>query len=196
LGIKASYYFRAVPESFDKEVITEIANLGHEICYHYEDFSLAKGDWKLAIQNFEKNLTKLREIYPVSTMCMHGSPLSKYDNRLLWSKYQYRDYGILADAYFDINFNEVFYLTDAGRSWNNRKVSVRDYVETHFDIPIRSIHDIFKLIENGNLPDRVMLNIHPHNWSDNIFEWLTVWGWQGLKNVVKRMLIISRSRTE
>ena len=169
--------------------------MGHEIGYHYKDFSLANGDWELAIGNFEKKLAKLREIYPVTSMCMHGSPLSKYDNRLLWSKYQYRDYGILADAYFDINFNEVFYLTDAGRSWNNRKVSVRDYVETHFDIPIRSIHDIFKLIENGNLPDRVMLNIHPHNWSDNIFEWLTVWGWQSQKNVVKRMLIISRNKT-
>jgi len=46
---------------------------------------------------------------------MHGSPLSKYDNRKIWEKYDYRDYGIIAEPYFDIDFNEVFYMTDKGR---------------------------------------------------------------------------------
>ena len=41
LGIKGSYYFRIVPESFDTKIMTEIAKLGHEIGYHYEDVDLA-----------------------------------------------------------------------------------------------------------------------------------------------------------
>ena len=65
----------------------------------------------------------------VKTICMHGSPLSKWDNRDLWKKYDYRDFGIIAEPYFDLDFDEVFYLTDTGRSWNNSKASVRDKVE-------------------------------------------------------------------
>jgi len=35
MGVKASYYFRSVPESFDREIILTIADMGHEIGYHY-----------------------------------------------------------------------------------------------------------------------------------------------------------------
>ena len=37
LGIKGTYYFRMIPESFDDRVIKQIYDLGHEIGYHYED---------------------------------------------------------------------------------------------------------------------------------------------------------------
>ena len=127
-GVKASYYFRIVKESYDEDIIKQIAEMGHEIAYHYEDLSLCNGNFELAILNFELNLEKLRKIYPVKTICMHGSPLSRYDNRLLWEKYDYRDFDIIGEPYFDIDFSEVFYLSDTGRSWNNSKVSVRDKV--------------------------------------------------------------------
>ena len=41
------------------------------------------------VEDFRFYLDKFRNIYPVKTICMHGSPLSKYDNRLLWEKYDY-----------------------------------------------------------------------------------------------------------
>ncbi len=69
----------------------------------------------MAIEDFELNLERFRKIYPVKTICMHGSPLSKYDNKEIWEKYDYRDYGIIAEPYFDIDFDEVFYITDTGR---------------------------------------------------------------------------------
>jgi len=75
------------------------------------------------------DLRRLREFYPVKTICMHGSPLSKYDNKLLWDKYDYRDYGITAEPNFDVDFDEVLYLTDTGRRWDGDRVSVRDKVE-------------------------------------------------------------------
>lgn len=127
--IKASYYFRIVKESYDRNIINKIVKLGHEIGYHYEDLSLSKGNYERGIKNFKKNLGKLREIYPIKTICMHGSPLSKYDNRDLWKKYDYRDYGIVAEPYFDVDFNEVLYLTDTGRRWDGDKYAIRDKVE-------------------------------------------------------------------
>ena len=41
LGIRGTYYFRIVPESYDLEIMEKIARLGHEVGYHYEDVSLA-----------------------------------------------------------------------------------------------------------------------------------------------------------
>ena len=38
------YYFRAVPESWDEDVIKLIALLGHEIGYHYESLTTCDGD--------------------------------------------------------------------------------------------------------------------------------------------------------
>jgi len=152
LGIKGTYYFRMVPESFDEEVIKQIYDLGHEIGYHYEDVSmlaerqkrLAQSSGlraqssehseediiKVAIGSFRENLEKLRKIVPVETICMHGSPLSRWDNRLLWKYYDYRDFGIVGEPYFDIDFEKVLYLTDTGRRWDGDAVSIRDKAES------------------------------------------------------------------
>ncbi len=84
LGIRGSYYFRMVPQSYDERIIREIAALGHEIGYHYETMDTCNGDMEKAYEEFCRNLETLRKIVPVNTICMHGSPLSKYDNRDLW----------------------------------------------------------------------------------------------------------------
>jgi len=81
-----------------------------------------------AFRDFKENLEKLRKLYPVKTICMQGSPLSKWDNWDLWKKYDYRDFGIIGEPYFDVDFNEVFYLTDTGRRWDEHRFSVRDKV--------------------------------------------------------------------
>ena len=121
LGIRGTYYFRIVPQSFNESIIRQIADLGHEIGYHYEDLTLAKGDMNKAIKSFEQNLAKLRKIVPVSTACMHGSPRSPWDSKDLWKHYDYRDFGIIGEPYFDIDFSEVLYLTDTGRRWDGDK---------------------------------------------------------------------------
>jgi len=129
LEINGTYYFRSVKESYDEKLIKQIADLGHEVGYHYENLSTCGGDLRLAIEDFRLNLEKFRKIYPVKTICMHGSPLSKWDNRDLWKVYDYRDYGIIGEPYFDIDWDEVFYLTDTGRRWDGDSVSIRDKVQ-------------------------------------------------------------------
>ena len=140
LGVKGSYYFRAVPESWDVKVIKKIASIGHEIGYHYEDIDFAakivsskkyvvsseKELTAIAIEFFEKHLAQFRKYCPIQTICMHGSPLSKFDNKLLWKYYNYKDFGIIGEPYFDVKFDELLYLTDTGRRWNGGKFSIRD----------------------------------------------------------------------
>ncbi|HUT44032.1 MAG TPA: hypothetical protein VMW95_06820 [Desulfobacterales bacterium] len=191
-GMRASYYFRIVKESYDENIIRQIADMGHEIGYHYENLSLCRGNYELAIINFELDLEKLRKLYPVKTICMHGSPLSKLDNRELWKKYIYRDFGIIAEPYFDINWQKMFYLTDTGRKWNNTSSSVRDKVDSGFNIAIQSTSHLIALAEQNALPHQVMINTHPQRWTNNPVEWAKELVWQNLKNVIKKYFYVRK----
>ena len=120
---------------------------------------------------------------------MHGSPLSKFDNKKIWDKYDYRDYGITADPSFDIDYDEVFYITDTGRFWNNSNASVRDKVNSKFDITIKDTRHLIEKIQNNELPDKIMINVHPQRWNDHGFHWYKELVMQNFKNVIKRYLI-------
>ncbi len=189
LGIRASYYFRVIPAVWDEDIISHIANLGHEIAYHYEDLSLMKGDYKKAISHFEENLNKLRIFYPTKTICMHGSPMSKWDNREIWEKYNYKEFGIIAEPYFDVDYNKVFYITDTGRMWNNGAISVRDKVESGLNFHIRNTSHLFKLIKQNKLPSKVIINTHPHRWFNFGKGWIKEIVLQNIKNIVKAIYI-------
>jgi len=192
-GIKGSYYFRTVDRAYDESIIEKIVSLGHEVSYHYEDLSLCRGNYELAIKNFELNLKKFREFYPVKTICMHGSPLSKYDNKKIWDKFDYRDYGIIADPSFDIDYDEVFYISDTGRSWNHSTASVRDKVKSKFDIKIKNTHHLIEKIKNNELPDKIMINVHPQRWNDEFVPWFSELVRQNVKNVIKRAMLVYRN---
>lgn len=205
LGFRSSYYFRAVGKCFKEDIIKEIAELGHEIGYHYENLSIAaiqmknvkckmkneeecqKELYDAALDDFRKNLEKFRKLYPVKTICMHGSPLSKYDNRELWNVYDYRDYGIIGEPYFDIDFNEVLYLTDTGRRWNTSGGNVRDKIQSKYNYNFKSTFDIIRALKKNELPDKIMLNVHPQRWNDKFLPWAKELVWQNIKNVVKRI---------
>lgn len=192
LGAKGTYYFRATKESFNVEIIKKIRDLGHEIGYHYEDLTFFKGDAEKAIVHFEKWLNKLKELYPVKTICMHGSPMSKWDNREIWKKYDYKSYGIIAEPYFDIDFDKVFYITDTGRQWDGNKVSVRDKVTSSFDLSFHSTDDLIAAFKENKMPDHIMQNIHPQRWTNNSMEWMKERTVQQLKNKVKKALFVKK----
>lgn len=188
--VKGVYYFRAVPESWNEKVIKSISDLGHEIGYHYECLTTTHGDSELGIRDFEKNLIALRKLAPVSTICMHGSPMSRHDSKDLWKKYNYRDFGIIGEPYFDVDFNEVFYLTDTGRTWDGNKVSVRDKVDSGFNLSFRRTDEIITAANNGELPNKIMFTFHPQRWNDNILLWTKELFFQNIKNVVKQLLYV------
>jgi hypothetical protein len=193
--IKASYYFRIVKQSNKPEIIKAIAGLGNEIGYHYEDMALCKGIPEEAIEHFKKQLDYFRRFYPVKTICMHGAPRSKYDGRDLWKRYDYHNFGIIGEPYFDVDFSNVFYLTDTGRRWDGFNVSVRDKVSSYQDNWIRdglvfhSTEDVIKAVANGTFPQRLMMTTHPQRWTDNGTEWFMELVGQCIKNKVKRVLV-------
>lgn len=185
----ATYYFRIIPSVFKSEIINDVASLGHEIGYHYEDMSLCCGDLKKSIDHFERNLERLRQFYPVKTICMHGSPLSKWDNKLIWQQYDYKKFGIIADTSFDVNYQNVFYITDNGRAWNRTNVSVRDKVESHFNIPIKNSYHLIDMVNLGKIPDQVMINAHPDTFFDLGLKYFLNWGFIETKNLAKWIIV-------
>ncbi|RPD98002.1 hypothetical protein EGM88_07515 [Aureibaculum marinum] len=191
-NVKGVYYFRAVPESWDEKVIKKIADLGHEIGYHYECLTTCNGDLKKGIADFEKNLIDLRKLAPVSTICMHGSPASKFDSKDLWKVYNYRDFDIIGEPYFDVNFKEVFYLTDTGRRWDGHKVSVRDKVDSNFNLTFHATNDIILNLKNGELPNQIMFTFHPQRWNDEIFKWTKELIMQNIKNIIKKTFFVKK----
>lgn len=172
LGIKASYYFRQSPISVNEAVIKRIVMLGHEIGYHYEDLAETKGDFDAAIKRFKRNLDFFRFYYPVTTIAMHGRPLSPWDSKALWEKYDYREYGIIAEPYLDLDFQQMAYFTDTGNCWDGDKYSVRDHVSSPYKFSAHFTWDLIDLISSCILPQQVMLNIHPARWNDNPIKWL------------------------
>ena len=201
--IKATYYFRTIPQTLKPDIIKEISDLGHEIGYHYETMDTVNEKFKMnnlkfksdeerideAYKLFCENLEQLRKLYPVKTICMHGSPRSTFDNRDIWKKYNYKDLGIVGEPYFDIDYNEVFYLTDTGRRWNKKNISVRDKVNSGFDIQVKSTKHLIQLVESAQLPNKIMINTHPHRWFNPGFGWVKELVIQNIKNVVKYYLI-------
>lgn len=198
LGIRASYYFRVVPASNQPEYIQQIAALGHEIGYHYEDMAICQGDVAQAYAHFQQQLQYFRRFYPVRTICMHGAPTSKWDGKELWKHYDYHALGVIGEPYFDVDFSDVFYLTDTGRCWDGFNVSVRDKIPTYQDqwteqgLVYHTTDDLIQALNQGQLPARIMITTHPQRWTNHILAWSKELLLQSLKNIVKRLLIVAQ----
>jgi hypothetical protein len=195
LGLYGIYYFRAAPESWDVGIIREIASLGHEIGYHYESLTTCNGDIDAAYADFCKNLDSLRQIVPVRSICMHGSPRSPWDSKNLWKKYDYHKLGIENEPYLDTDFSKVFYLTDTGRRWDGYKVSVRDKIPQYQEewaekgLTFHSTNDVIEALNKGIIPKDLMITVHPQRWNPFGFVWLKELLLQNAKNIVKRFII-------
>jgi len=191
-GIKGSYYFNANPSAREAGIIKQIHTLGHETGYHYETMDSCNGDYEKAWDEFRYNLDTIRKLVPVTTISMHGSPRSRFDNRALWDRYDYRTLGILGEPYFDIDYSKAAYLTDTGRRWNGSSVSVRDKVASGFVFKFSSTFDIIRGIDS--LPDKILFTFHPQRWSDDVFPWINEYLIQNIKNIAKYYIVKHMNR--
>jgi hypothetical protein len=195
LGINAVYYFRAVPESWNEDVIRKMSDLGHEVGYHYESLTTCNGDVQKAYNDFKRNLEELRKLVPVSTICMHGSPRSPYDSKDIWKQYDYKSLGIIGEPYLTTDFSKMLYLTDTGRRWDGYKVSVRDKIEGYQEEwnakgwVFHTTDNIIKALQEKHLPNQIMITTHPQRWNDFGFGWMKELVMQNLKNVVKALIV-------
>ena len=213
-NISATYYFRTIPDVFDESVIRDIYEMGHEIGYHYEVLSLTRGNLEKAIDLFQKDLSRLRSICPIHTICQHGGTLGPYSSTSffglvktslallrgkldlkyypsikLWDKYDFKDYGICGDAYLSFDFSKIKYFSDTGSSWDNHGARIVDDVEEgqNAELKAHSTNDLIALIENRKV-EKLSILVHPANWNDPILKWIKWRALQFVRNISKRVI--------
>ena len=191
-GITSTYFFRTKKHVLDAKIVSAIAAMGHEIGYHYESLADAKGDMQNAIKDFEYNLQRLRNITPVSTVCMHGRPLSAYDNKSLWASAENHEkliceYHVLGEVYLDIDYSDIAYITDTGRNWSSQKANRRDRVQSEISLKISNGQSLLDYLNNEPNPKLVFL-AHPERWTDNYFEYAIQYSVDSFANLVKALI--------
>ena len=204
-GLKAIYYFRTVPESYDEEIIRQIVSLGHRAGYHYESLTTCNGDMEAAYEDFCKNLEKLREVVPITTACAHGSPRSPWNSQEMWETTKQHDIhalGIDYEPMLDTDFSKTLYLTDTGRRWDGYKVSVRDKVPQYQEqwekagLVFHSTDDIIRALRNPQHPihqKELLINTHPQRWMPFGLGWLKETALQNAKNIAKRIIVLNQN---
>ena len=189
-GVASTYYFRTIDKTFEPELIDEIESLGHEIGYHYEDVDRSDGDVEEAHRSFETHLERLRREVTVDTVCMHGNPLTPHDNRTMWADGgDTEEYDLLGEAYLAMDFTDVMYYSDTGRTWSDGPVKVKDHTigDDEKDVQVDATPELIRLIESGEI-DRFCILAHPNRWAGDPSEWMVQTTKDTVINVGKRTL--------
>ncbi len=100
-------------------------------------------------------------------------------------KYDYREFGHEYELYFDTDYNETLYITDAGRSWGSEKVNLRDKVDSKYNFKFNSTADIISAVEKEKLPDKIIINVHPEHWAESSLEWFVILIKRKIRNFAK-----------
>lgn len=194
LGINSTFYFRAIPQTFVPEIIQDVGAMGHEVGYHYEDLSETHGDVDSAYERFQRNLARFRKLADITTICMHGSPMSPHDSKDIWKKFEFTDLGIIGEPYLSLDFTDIRYLTDTGRRWNGHRASVRDTAGDATILDYAGTPELITALNHNLLPDHLHMTTHPQRWDDDLLPWVKELVLQNAKNVVKEALKKARNR--
>jgi hypothetical protein len=194
LGIKSTYYLRTTRSVFKPEALVLLHELGHEVGYHYEVLASAKGSIGKAILMFERELEMFRHVVPVETVSMHGSPLSPWNNLYIWKSMELSSFRLIGEAYLSIDYKNIYYFTDTGRSWNSQRYNFRDKVDSlQPEFPIFSTPDLIAfLCKCPKTP--VLINAHPNRWSSNLMELVMSLSSDWIINQAKRVVSFNRVR--
>ena len=193
-GVSSTYYFRCTWDGrFPAKYIELIANLGHEIGYHYECLSAMRGDRGAALSAFERNLSNLRKIAPCSTVAMHGAPLSRYHNQELLVGRDLGEFDLRADASLSFAAIELAYFTDTGGRWNaSAAENFRDRVGiSHGSSPPPSASEFPAWLCSYRNP--VYVSTHPERWNSAPGKYALALGKDIAISRVKRAIKLFRS---
>lgn len=193
MGVRSTYYFRAnASGSFPTPAVRMIADLGHEVGYHYEDLSFCKGNREAAIARFSRNLESLRTLAPCVTVSMHGAPLSKHHNQDLLLSEDLERALLLGDAVASTESFVPYYLTDTGGRWLAAQTNLRDRVGEPWPahaLP-NNIPAFRKFAAQAQQP--LYISTHPERWGQTLPSYLRAETMDIAVNSIK--LVIRRSR--
>jgi hypothetical protein len=188
--VQSTYYFRTIPQTFKPSMIKEIFELGHEIGYHYEDFHKARYDPARAFAMFQDHVQTLRALTPISTIAMHGSPLSKFNNMKLWDFHDYSDTDV-RDCILSYDWSDYAFFTDTGRSFGGDRANLRDRIGGKAFPDVSTSSELAAFLREARWP-KIQLSTHPERWNPPGRTWLLQLGQDLAVNAIKRGLTYAR----
>lgn len=162
-NVQGTFYFRRREQGFDWQAIRAVADLGHEVGYHFETLDRARGDVARARELFLKDLEAFRRAgFPARTVAAHGAPPTAptYHGNLdllrdapgLLDKA-----GLLGETTLSIDFTNVAYLSDA--TWRWRRYDHYQPGQPGRPTTLRAI-----LAELTRRDAGLYITFHPHQW--------------------------------
>lgn len=192
-GVRATYFMRVKPHVLRPGIVERLSDLGHEVGYHYEDLPDANGDFEQAWTSFRRNLAMLRRHTEVTSIAMHGRPLSKWDSRALWTRFDYRSLGLSREAYLDIDWTQTCYFTDTGRAWNGTSnVRDRPLGPARPSPPQASTKVLADFVATSGTP--AVISSHPERWTASASGWAQVYCQDKATSAVKWLVGAARKR--
>jgi hypothetical protein len=162
--VASSYYFR-YRSGFPAKIIREIKAMGHEVGFHYETLSDAKGDPHIALTMFLNQLDEFRLCADCQTICAHGRPLSQWFSGDMAGTFLGAADGLIGDASATMPEDFVVYLTDAGGRWNDTTVNLRDKVGV-MPVGLDPLNEK-SLAQILGKQKSLYISTHPEGWCDN-----------------------------
>jgi hypothetical protein len=101
---------------------------------------------------------------------MHGAPLSPWDNRDIWKSAKPGDFGLLGEVYRDVDYRDVAYFSDTGRTWHPHRYNIRDHAAFPPAAVVDTTAELAELLRRREL-FRLCLLVHPDRWSATPGEW-------------------------
>jgi hypothetical protein len=191
LGLCASYYFRHTRSVFSPDLIKQVADLGHEVGYHYETLARRGGDLDEAVQSFAAELEEFRGICPIRTVSRHGSPLSRWDNADIWKSVSFAEFDLLGEAVLSIDYERVAFFSDTGRTWHSQRNKLRHKAQGMALPPVETTDQLIDFIGSGS-QDWLYFLVHPNRWCAGRADWIKEWVFDAAANRTKQLLILAR----
>jgi hypothetical protein len=185
--LRATYFLRRRLGGFRGPTIAWLRELGHDIGYHYDTVARARGDLARARGLFARDLEELRRQGPVRVASMHGSPLFPWDNRDLWRAVRPADFGLVGEVYADVDYTDVRYFSDTGRTWHPTLHNVRDHVGVTPECAVDTTDELIALLRARRFP-RLCLLAHPDRWASSTVTWMIRAGRDWVENGIKDTL--------
>lgn len=187
MGVKATYYFRCDGRTrFPEEEIRFVADMGHEVGFHYETVVRMKADPDRVIGRFTEELAALRRITTVKTVTAHGSPLAKLSNVGYTKTLDLGEFGLVGDPAVNIDFSKVLYVTDSGGVYGSPN-NLRDWSEGKNLRRPTPPKELAKALDPRQEP-LVVLSSHPERWPIGFVGLMQARATDFAVNVLKRLV--------
>ena len=88
---------------------------------------------------------------------------------------------------FSVNYMDIYYYTDTGRTWSNKSANIRDKINDSLYEEIKTTDDLIKFIRE-NEDCKIGLTVHPERWPSDIGGYLKSYVFDKSANFTKRTI--------